>query len=392
MSNIRVNTITDEAGTGAPDFPNGYTVAGVTPAAGFSYAAVSGATQALDVGAHNFFDAGTLTADTTISFTNVPTEAQWTYTAKAGVFESYTLSGATYVSLSKTVTAQETNPLALAFSTDGTKMFVVGNGSNTVYQYTLSTAWNVSTATYASLSKSVAAQDTLPFGLTFSPDGNKMFVVGSTNDTVYQYTLSTAWNVSTATYASLSKSVAAQDTNPSGIAFSSDGTKMFVVGNSSGNIYQYTLSTAWNVSTATYASLSKSVAAQDTSVRGLAFSSDGTKMFAAGQVNNTVYQYTLSTAWNVSTATYASLSKSVAAQDINLFGLAFSADGTKMFVTTLANDIIYQYSTGVVTTLTTPASVQNPTATAYAPNSQVSYTFFTADAGTTVKLINEQVL
>ena len=288
MSNIRVNTITDEAGTGAPDFPNGYTVAGVTPAAGFSYAAVSGATQALDVGAHNFFDAGTLTADTTISFTNVPTEAQWTYTAKAGVFESYTLSGATYVSLSKTVTAQETNPLALAFSTDGTKMFVVGNGSNTVYQYTLSTAWNVSTATYASLSKSVAAQDT--------------------------------------------------------------------------------------------------------SVRGLAFSSDGTKMFAAGQVNNTVYQYTLSTAWNVSTATYASLSKSVAAQDINLFGLAFSADGTKMFVTTLANDIIYQYSTGVVTTLTTPASVQNPTATAYAPNSQVSYTFFTADAGTTVKLINEQVL
>jgi hypothetical protein len=33
MSNIRVNTITDEVGTGAPDFPNGYTVAGAVPAA-----------------------------------------------------------------------------------------------------------------------------------------------------------------------------------------------------------------------------------------------------------------------------------------------------------------------------------------------------------------------
>jgi hypothetical protein len=33
MSNIRVNAITDEAGTGAPDFPNGYTVAGAVPAA-----------------------------------------------------------------------------------------------------------------------------------------------------------------------------------------------------------------------------------------------------------------------------------------------------------------------------------------------------------------------
>ena len=187
MSNIRVNAITDEAGTGAPDFPNGYTVAGAAPAGPFSYAAVSGATQALDVGAHNFFDADTLTADTTISFTNVPTEAQWTYTAKAGASEGYTLTSATYASLSKNVISQDSSPYDVAFSSDGTKMFVAGRVNNTVYQYTLSTAWDVSTATYASLSKSVAAQGGSPFGLAFSSDGTKMFVVDGVNTSVYQY-------------------------------------------------------------------------------------------------------------------------------------------------------------------------------------------------------------
>jgi DNA-binding beta-propeller fold protein YncE len=393
MSNIRVNAITDEAGTGAPDFPNGYTVAGAVPAAGFSYAAVSGATQALDVGAHNFFDAGTLTADTTISFTNVPTEAQWTYTAKAGISEGYTLGGgAAYASLSKNVISQDTSPCDVKFSPDGTKMYVLGLANTSVYQYTLGTAWDVSTATYASLSKSVVAQDTGPYGLTFSPDGTKMYIVGITTDTVYQYTLGTAWNVSTATYASLSKSVVAQDTYPAGIAFSPDGTKMFMVGRFNQNVSQYTLSTAWNVSTATYASLSKNVISQEADPFAVEFSSDGTRMFIVGRTSDTVYQYTLGTAWNVSTATYASLSKSVAAQGGSPFGLAFSSDGSKMYTVDSVNTSVYQYNTAIATTLTTPASIQNYPTAAYFSDDQLTYTFVTADAGTTVKLINEQVL
>ena len=102
----------------------------------------------------------------------------------------------------------------------------------------VSTAWNV---TYASLSKLVSAQDTYTKSLAFSSDGTKMFIVGGNNNTVYQYTLSTAWNVSTATYSSLSKLVSAQDTNPFGLAFSSDGTKMFILGSANKTVYQYTL-------------------------------------------------------------------------------------------------------------------------------------------------------
>ena len=38
-----------------------------------------------------------------------------------------------------------------------------------------------------------------------------MYVVGSSLDTVYQYALSTAWDVSTASYDSVSLSVSSQD-------------------------------------------------------------------------------------------------------------------------------------------------------------------------------------
>ncbi len=69
-----------------------------------------------------------------------------------------------------------------------------------------------------------------------------MFIVGLTNDTVYQYTLSTGFDVSTASYSSLSFSVAAQEAAPRGMAFSTDGTKMFIVGVGNDTVYQYSTS------------------------------------------------------------------------------------------------------------------------------------------------------
>jgi DNA-binding beta-propeller fold protein YncE len=72
-------------------------------------------------------------------------------------------------------------------------------------------------------------KDTQPEGIAFNTDGTKMFVVGNTGDDVNEYDLSTAFDISTAVY-SQNFSVAAQDIDPSGVAFNTDGTKMFIVG------------------------------------------------------------------------------------------------------------------------------------------------------------------
>jgi DNA-binding beta-propeller fold protein YncE len=70
------------------------------------------------------------------------------------------------------------------------------------------------------------------------------------------------------------------------------------------DINVYTLSTGFDISTAAYSTLF-SVAAQETSPTGVAFNADGTKMFVTGYAQNNVNQYNLSTGFDTSTASYS---------------------------------------------------------------------------------------
>ena len=258
----------------------------------------------------------------------------------------FNLNAVDYIGNSFSVASEETGPSGLAFNNDGTKMYVIGFDSDSVYQYTLSTAFAVSTASYDSVSFSVASQDTLPTELAFNNDGSKMYIVGAANDTVFQYTLSTAFDLSTASYDSVSFSVSSQETGPSGLTFNTDGSKMYVVGNSGDSVYQYTLSTGFNLSTASYDNVSLSVASQDSNPLAVAFNTDGTKMYFVGSTGDSVYQYTLSTAFDLSTASYDNVSFSVNSQDTVPTGLAFNNDGSKMYVVGSTGDSVHEYEMG----------------------------------------------
>ena len=213
------------------------------------------------------------------------------------------------------------------FKPDGTKMFV---GSNTnVRQFTLSTAWDVGSTSYGGL-YFTSAEDTNSYGTFFSTDGTKFYTIGATNDKIYQYTLSPAWDITTASYDSVSLDISSQDTTPTGLYFKSDGTKFWFVGLSSDIVYQYSLGTPWNLSTASYDSKSFSVGSQESNPNDIFFSSNGKQMWVVGTTNDTVYEYDLSTEWDVSTASYNSISFSVAGQDGLPRGIFFKEDGSKM--------------------------------------------------------------
>lgn len=253
----------------------------------------------------------------------------------------------TYDNVSFSVTSEDSNPFAIAFNADGTKMYILGYSAKIIYQYSLSTGFDLSTASYDSVSFSVSSQDAIPRGIAFNATGTKMYIVGSTNDSVYQYSLSTAFNVGTASYDSVSFSIVSQETNPYDLGFSTDGTKMFVVGATAKTVFQYSLSTAFDLSTASYNSVSLVVSEQEANPYGLVFNYDGTKMFVVGAVNDSVFQYSLSTAFDLSTASYDSVSFSVASQDSTPIGIALNTDDTKMYILGLTNDTVYQYSTGL---------------------------------------------
>ena len=241
------------------------------------------------------------------------------------------------------ISAQETAPTGLSFNTDGTKMFLTGSGNDSVFEYTLSTGFDVSSATY-SQSFSVLSEDASPQAVSFNSDGTKMFVLGAADDDVNEYTLSTGFDISTASY-SQNFSVAGQDTSPIGMTFNADGTKMFISGAAGQDINEYTLTTGFDISTATY-SQNFSVSSQEGTPAGVAFNSDGTQMFVVGNTDDEVNEYTLSTGFDISTASFTR-NFSVSSQDTSPQDIAFSADGTKMFIIGFgAGGDVHEYTTG----------------------------------------------
>ncbi len=261
------------------------------------------------------------------------------------------LSSAAYDNKSFSVASQSNGPRGLAFKPDGTKMFVSATANKSVYQYSLSTAWDVSTASYDSASFSVLSQDSTPSDVNFKPDGTVMYVIGDNSNTIYQYTLSTAWDVSTASYASISFSLASQETQPESVVFKPDGTKMFIVGGTE-YVHEYALSTAWNVSTASYTA-EIAVTEETVTATGLDISADGTTMFVIGFGQDKIFKYTLSTAWDITSASYDSESFSVASQEDTPYALRTGNSGTKTYITGTTNNTVYQYSTATTTYSTT---------------------------------------
>ena len=255
---------------------------------------------------------------------------------------AYDVFSATFVD-SFSVSSEDTDPMDVVFNSDGTKMFVIGAQNDSVYEYDVSPAYDVSTASSTN-TFSIAGQETKPEGLRFNTDGTKMYIIGAGTDEIYEYTLSTGFDISTASFPSIS--ITSQEINPKSVVFNSDGTKMFVIGVSSDNVNEYSLSTAYDVFTATFVD-SVSVASQEANPTGLAFNSDGTKMFVIGSTGDDVNEYTLSVGFDVSSTVTFVDSFSISSQEAVPNGVAFSDDGTKMFVVGEGGDDVNEYTLSV---------------------------------------------
>jgi len=254
-----------------------------------------------------------------------------------------------YSGKSLDVSGQSTSPTGVFFKADGLKIYIISSApTDSVHEYALSTAWDVSTATFTD-SLDVSSEETTPKDLYLDSTGARLYIVGPSSDSVGQYALSTAWDISTASFVR-SFSLRFQELTPDGLYFKSDGTAMFVCGSTGNDVNEYSLSTAWDISTVSFVD-AFSVSGQITqSPEAVVFNDDGSEMYVADRAG-VIYQYTLSTAWDVSTATYTnSLDISALASDLN--GLHFRGNGEKLYASDLGSDKVFQYQLPEVITAT----------------------------------------
>ena len=224
---------------------------------------------------------------------------------------------------------------------DGTRMYTLVTG--TLTEYTLSTPWDISTATStSSVDLNTALSIDLLNGVYFKPDGTELYVFAyDTNSDVRfsKITLATPWNIgSTPTYVQ-GNTIAV----PFAISleFKDDGTKFYSIYNN--QIRQWNLGSAWDISGVDATpDVSYDFNTIDTiDIRDIAFSADGTSMYATKMPSSgstwTVVRYQLGTAWDISTATLTAdsidISEGVTGFNyIDRANIAFKPDRTSMYI------------------------------------------------------------
>ncbi|MBD1134394.1 tandem-95 repeat protein, partial [Pelagibacterales bacterium SAG-MED48] len=241
-------------------------------------------------------------------------------------------------------TINEGSIRALSFNSDGTKMFVVHASTPAVIsQHALTTAFDITTASQ-STTYDVSSHTTSPRGLRFNSDGTKLYLNSdqNSNKKVYEFSLSTAYDISSLSSPS-STVVSGQDGNPMGITFNTDGSKMFLLGDSNDTVYEYSLSTAFDTTTISYTSRSLDVSSKEVTPRGLSFNSTGTKLFITGRNSDEIHEYDLSTGFNLSTASYnGAFDMTGTVTKAN--DIVFNNDGTKAFIGQTGSNKIFSFS------------------------------------------------
>ncbi len=187
-----------------------------------------------------------------------------------------------------------------SWNDDGTKLYYTS--SYTVKIIPVTTAYDIKTITTTGQSMTGTQLGYGPKSIRFKPDGTRFWLGPEVqNGVVGQYEIPTPWdlnsvpnNGNTAGYTyTLSVS------GVTGAFVSDDGVNIYH-SNSSGAIYWHRCSTAWDLSSASYQG---NISGLPATANQFIMSDDGTTLVSmfSNSTNNTVYKFTLSSAWDITT-------------------------------------------------------------------------------------------
>ena len=251
---------------------------------------------------------------------------------------AYEVANAAYTNVS--LATGYTSTHGVVFSADGTKVYFQSAG-NTNFA-TLSTASDLSTA--SSLT-SVSSGASSVQSITFNSTGTTVFYTNYGGN-IYFASLSTAFDLTTK---------GSQTTISSGISairdlqFNNDGTKLYLI--KSGSIYSFPLASAYTITSTDVASSNRTTQSlTGGDQQGFRFNPDGTKLFVihGNGYSSSILEYSLSTAYDITTIGSATTHTTTASQVSDATDIAFSHDGRKFVIVGANNSNVYEFGSNVV--------------------------------------------
>ncbi len=260
--------------------------------------------------------------------------------------------------------SETSGPRSMSFSNDGLKLYI-GDWDGEIFQYTLTSAYDITTASYDS-----ATYDLPEIGssgldeIVVSNDGTKLLALEFYDRRIYEYTMSTPYDITTTSYSSNSYYIGEGQNNYS-FGANPDGSQLYVQSDYDDKIFQYTLSTPWDVSTMSYDTVSLDVPNfGDGQVLAMFISDNGENLYLETATNERLHWFVLGTAWDISTAVNQNSYYEFAGTDGWVTSMEMNADGSKMFVMGYINETIYE--------LTLAAQSSSGSTTVHRPQTSVS--------------------
>jgi hypothetical protein len=197
-------------------------------------------------------------------------------------------------------------------SIDGRSIYFMDVGEDKLIKLTLGVPYDINTIIgndfYSGAPDFSSIDYNMGYGLWFKPDGTRYYMIGRQHDRVYERIVSgSAWTTPSSAGGTFSFT---QNSSPVGLTFKPDGTKFFV-GKSNGNfaavdnrIQEYSLSSAWDL-TSTISFVGETPSdGQFGTLAGIAMNFNGTKFYKLTQ--GAILTYNLSSAYTLSSASYSS--------------------------------------------------------------------------------------
>lgn len=252
-------------------------------------------------------------------------------------------------------------PEGIFVSTDGLKFFVI-DSAGIIYQYDASSAFDVATLTYNSVNinlSSFTGTSAANRDLFFDPSGTRLYIISDATDNVAQFSLSTPWDISSATYTNKKFVINnPNESNHKAISISSDGSKFFLLGSNTDSVYEFSMTTVWDISTAVSQNRSFSISAYETSPEGMTVSPDGRSFLIIGTTSDIVAEFELASSWNLTLVTFKKRQFSVVSLQPVLRGIYYHADGY-LYMVSQTNNSISSFHLGTLQFGVTPLSIIN---------------------------------
>ena len=220
-----------------------------------------------------------------------------------------------------------------------------------------------------------------PFGIEFNNDGSKMFILDKAASKVFTYALSTAYDTSSA--GGLQHTMNLASNQHLDITFNNNGTKVYFVDQNQDTVIEYPLSSAYDLSSAGTAT-NTNISAQANRASGITFNNDGTKMYIADSDsavsgntgNDVVIEYSLSAAYDTSDPTYVRLfNVTNSLSNPSIGSIRFNNDGTKVFFTENHRNAIQVYSLSTAYNVSTMTRLGELVVSAQGAGEPVGMTF-----------------